>query len=70
MGRGFTQTHSIVYDETYAQMMRPGTWRIPLVALCQGLDIRQWNVVAAYLQDKLNHDVYVLDINEDGETEY
>jgi hypothetical protein len=31
VGRGFTQEHKINYDETYAQMIRPETWRILLV---------------------------------------
>lgn len=71
VGRGFTQIEGINYDETYAQMMRPETFKILLViALHRGWAIRQWDVVAAYLQTTLHHDVYISDINEEGETEY
>jgi hypothetical protein len=55
------------YDETYAQMMRPEAWKMHLVvALHKGWDIRQWDVVAAYLQAELDlrHKIYVADINE------
>jgi len=71
VGRGFTQEAGVNYDETYAQMMRPETLKILLViALHRKWTIRQWDVVAAYLQALLRHDVYITDINEDGETEY
>ena len=71
VGRGFSQEAGINYDETYAQMMRPETLKILLViALHRYWAIRQWDVVAAYLQTLLQHDVYITDINEDGETEY
>ena len=52
-------------------MSRSETWRILLVLTVQNnLAIRQWDVKAAYLQAPLNHDIYVQDINEKGETEY
>ena len=71
VGRGFTQEDGINYDETYAQMMRPETFKILLViAFHRDWAIRQWDVVVAYLQALLKHDVYVTDINEDGEVEY
>jgi len=58
-GRGFTQEQGVNYDETYAQMMRPETLKILLViALHRGWEIRQWDVIAAYLQAKLHHDVH------------
>jgi hypothetical protein len=72
VGRGFTQEDGVNYDsdKTSSQMMRPETWRMILVtALAKGWKVRQWDVVAAYLQAKLRHDIYV-DINENGETEY
>jgi len=51
--------------------MRPETLKILLViALHRGWAIRQCDVVAAYLQVPLHHDVYVSDINEEGEVEY
>jgi len=73
VSRGFTQEAGISYDtdKTYAQMMRPETLKILLViALHRGWAICQWDVVAAYLQASLHHDVYVSDINEQGEVEY
>jgi len=41
-----------------------------VIALYRNWAIRQWDVVAAYLQALLKHDIYITDINEDGETEY
>jgi len=71
VGRRFTQEQGINYDKTYAQMMRPETLKILLViALYQDWAIQQWDVVAAYLQALLKHDIYVTDINEQGETEF
>jgi len=52
-------------------MIRPETLKILLViALHRDWAIRQWDQVAAYLQTSLQHDVYVADINGDGEAEY
>lgn len=65
---GSTQEAGVNYDETYAQRMHPEIFKILLViALHRGWTIRQWGVVAAYLQA---HDVYITDINEEGEMEY
>jgi len=51
--------------------MHPETLKILLViALHRDWAIRQWDVVAAYLQALLKHDIYVTDINEQGETEF
>ncbi|KAF8440578.1 hypothetical protein BGX38DRAFT_1273041 [Terfezia claveryi] len=46
----------INYDETYAQMMRPETFKI--ITLNRGWAIRQWEMIEAYLQALLEHDVY------------
>jgi len=73
VGRGFTQEAGISYDtdKTYAQIMRPETLKILLViALYRKWAICQWDIIAAYLQALLHHDVYVSDINEQGEIEY
>ena len=71
VGRGLTQKYGINYDETYSQMMRPETFKILLViALHHRWDVRQWDVAAAYLQAPLKHDIYISDVNEEGETEY
>jgi len=71
VGRGFTQEQGINYEETYSQMMRPETFKILLViVLYKDWDILQWDVVAAYLQATLKHEIYITDINEEGNTEY
>jgi hypothetical protein len=71
VGRGFSQEKGIDYDKTYAQMARIETWRVMLtVALSKGWKIRQWDVVAAHLQAKLEHTVYIKDLNEEGKIEY
>jgi hypothetical protein len=42
-----------------------------IIALAKGWKIRQWDVVAAYLQATLKHDnIYITDINEVGEIEH
>lgn len=52
-------------------MMRPETLKmLIIIALYKGWAIRQWDVVAAYLQANLHHDVYISDVNENGEMEY
>ena len=71
VGRGFTEIEGINYDETYAQMMRSETLKILFViALHQSWILKQWDVVAAYLQAELHHDVYISDINKEGQVEY
>jgi len=73
VGRGFSQEAGKSYDsdQTFAQMMRPETFKMLLViALHRNWTIRQLDVVAAYLQAPLHHEVYVSNINENGETEY
>ena len=71
MGRGFTQEYGVNYGETYSQMARAETWKILLnLAIQNNWIVRQWDVKAAYLNAPLTHDVYVKDINENGETEY
>jgi len=73
VGRGFSQEAGKSYDsdQTFAQMMRPETFKMFLVlALYHNWTIRQLDVVAAYLQAPLHHEVYVSNVNENGETEY
>ena len=71
MGRGFTQEYGKTYEDTYSQMARSETWRILLtLAIQYGWHVKQWDVVAAYLNAPLTHEVYVQDINEQRETEY
>jgi hypothetical protein len=65
VGQGFIQQHGINYDETYAQIMHPETWRMLLmIFLYHGWKIRLWDVVAACLQADLDprHKVYIEDV--------
>ena len=65
VGRGFTQEYGKTYEDTYSQMARSETWRILLtLAIQYNWHIRQWDVVAAYLNAPLTHEVYVKDGDE------
>ena len=69
VGTGFTQIEAINYDETYAQMIRLETLKILLIiALHREWEMKQWDVVVAYLQAQLHNDIYISDINEEGQT--
>jgi hypothetical protein len=58
------------YEDTSAKMARLETWRILfIIALAKGWKVRQWDIVAAYLQAELKHTVYITDLNENGEIE-
>ena len=71
VGRGFTQEYGKTYEDTHSQMARSETWRILLtLAIQHKWYVRQWDVVAAYLNAPLTHEVYVQDTNEQGQTEY
>ena len=71
VGRGFTQEYGKTYEETYSQMARSETWRILLTLAVQNKwHVRQWDVVVAYLNAPLTHEVYVQDTNEQGKEEY
>ena len=51
--------------------MHPESLKILLViGLHRDWAVRQWDVFATYLQALLEHDVYITDVNEEGETEY
>ena len=65
VGRGFTQQYGKTYEDTYSQMARSETWRILLtLAIQHNWQVRQWDVVAAYLNAPLTHEVYVKDGEE------
>ena len=71
VGRGLTRAEPDKYNETYAQVMRPETFKITLViVLHRDWAIPQWDMVVAHLQTLLKHDAYITDINEEGEVEY
>ena len=71
VGGGFTQEHGVNYKETYSQMARAETWKILLnLGIQNNWIVCQWDVKAAYLNPPLTHDVYIKDINKNGETEY
>ena len=65
VGRGFTQEYGKNYEDTHSQMARSETWRILLaLAIQYKWHVRQWDVVAAYLNAPLTHEVYVKDGEE------
>ena len=65
MGRGFTQEYGKNYEDTYSQIARSETWRILLTLAIQNKwHVRQWDVVAVYLNAPLTHEVYVKDGEE------
>ena len=71
VGRGFTQEYRKNHGDTHSQMARSETWRIFLtLAIQHNWHIRQWDVVAAYPNAPLTHEVYVQDTNELGQKEY
>ena len=52
-------------------MARSETWRILLTLAIQNKwHVRQWDVIAAYLNAPLTHEVYVQDISKNGRKEY
>ena len=73
VGRGFTQEYGLNYNETFSQMARSESWRVLLtLAINHEWTVTQWDVKAAYLQADLDpeHQIYVKDLTESGETEY
>ena len=70
VGRGFSQVKGVNYKETNAQTMQIETFRILLaLSIQRGWKMYQWDVVAAYLQAPLQHEIYVQD-DEGGRTKY
>ena len=70
VARGFTQESDKHYDQTFAQVARPETWKILLLlALKEGWVMQQWDVEGAFLNAKLHHDIYVQDIQPNGQIE-
>ena len=60
--RGFTQVYSLHNDDTYAPVAQPDSWRSLLVlALRDRWIILQADVVAAYLNAPLKHEIYISD---------
>ena len=70
MGKGFTQEYGKNYEDTHLQMARSETWRIHLtLAIQYDWHVQQWDVVAAYLNAPLTHEVYIQDTNKQGQKE-
>jgi len=60
--RGFTQIYGLHYDNTYAPVARPDSWRSLLVlALRDRWIVLQADIVAAYLNAPLKHEIYISD---------
>ena len=65
VGRGFTQEYGKNYEDTHSQMARSEIWRILLtLAIQYKWHVRQWDVVAAYLNAPLTYEIYVRDGEE------
>jgi transposase InsO family protein len=61
-GRGFTQIAGESFDRTDAPTARPESWKTMIaLALRNNYMIEQFDVVAAYLQAPLHHEIYVCD---------
>lgn len=61
-GRGFTQIPHIHFDKTEAPTVKVDTWRlITTLSLSQEWILHQYDVIAAYLQAPLKHEVYIHD---------
>lgn len=66
-GRGFMQVPGVDFDSTYAPVARPESWRLLIVlALRDKWEIQQLDVVAAYLNADLKHELYVKDAKVTG----
>jgi hypothetical protein len=67
VARGYVQESKKHYDQTFAQVARPETWKILLLlALREGWVMEQWDVEGAFLNADLHHDIYVQDTTPDG----
>ena len=62
--RGFTQVYGLHYNDTYAPVAWPDSWRSLLVlALRDQWIVLQANIVAAYLNTPLKHKIYISDLS-------
>ena len=60
--KGWEEEYGKTYEDTHSQMARSETWRILLTLVIQNnWKVRQWDVVAAYLNAPLTHKAYVQD---------
>jgi len=60
--RGFTQVYGLHYDNTYTPVARPDSWRSLLVlALRDQWIVLQADIVAAYLNAPLKHEICISD---------
>jgi hypothetical protein len=65
VGGGFLKEKGVNYEDTSVQIARLETWRILFtIVLARGWNVRQWDVVAAYLQAELKYMVYITDLDE------
>ena len=60
VARGFTQKYGVDYDDVFAPTMNIKTMRILLaIAARDNVNVLQYDVSAAFLHAKLEHDVYI-----------
>ena len=59
VAQGFSQRYGVDYDETFAPVTNMATLRIMIGLRAQGYHVRQLDVDTAYLNAKLNEDIYL-----------
>ena len=58
--RGFTQEEGVDYDETFASVVKPMSYKALLaIAAALGLEIEQMDVKTAFLYGMIDHEIYV-----------
>ncbi|EKG09467.1 Integrase catalytic core [Macrophomina phaseolina MS6] len=58
--RGFTQEEGIDYDETFASVVKPMSYKaLFAIAAALGLEIEQMDVKTAFLYGDIDHEIYV-----------
>ena len=57
--QGFKQIHGVNYDEVYSPTLKHATMRtLFTIAACQDLELLHWDVSTAFLNAKLQEDIY------------
>jgi hypothetical protein len=60
VAQGFKQQHEVDYDEVFAPVARPTSFRILLtIAGCQGMEVKQFDVKTAFLNGHLEQEIYM-----------
>lgn len=58
--RGFTQEEGVDYDETFASVVKPMSYKALLaIAAALDLEIEQMDVKTAFLYGNIDHEIYI-----------